>query len=301
MKHWLVQTRGPGMQALRRRRRMLGAVVWWVFATAVHAAEPLTGKASDFHGCALHEVTVAGREIRVLRPEKPRPGHPWVMAMQLYSQDRPEVANLNRLQVELVRRGFHVVAASPGGMLGSPDAEGRWLAVHRAMSGNYGLAVQCGLMGMSREGLTVARWAAEHPGKVAWIYLDKAVCDFKSWPGGKIGIGKGNAHAWASLMQAYGFRDEAEALAYAGNPVDLAPQLVAAKVAILYLAGGRDTLVPLADNGARLEAHYRTLGGTFELIVQERDAHHPHGLGDPAPVLEFIERQSGRSADLTSH
>lgn len=294
--HLLERIGRPGVSAWNGRRRALGVVMLAAFATDLHAVEPLPGEGSDFQGCALHVVPVAGREVRVLRPEKPRAGNPWVMAIQLYRPDRPEVANMNRVQVELVKRGFHVVVVAPGGMLGSPDPEGRWLAVYREMTGKYGLAAQCGLMGVSREGLTIARWAVEQPGKVAWLYMDKAVCDFKSWPGGKIGTGKGNPQAWASLLKAYGFKNEAEALAYSGNPVDLAPQLVAAKVAILYVAGGRDPLVPHADNGARLEAQYRALGGTFELILREQDSHHPHGLGDPAPVMDFIERQAARSA-----
>jgi hypothetical protein len=160
------------------------------------------------------------------------------------------------------------------------------------MTVKYGLARQAALLGLSREGLAITRWAAANPGKVSCLYLDKAVCDFKSWPGGKMGVGKGSPADWASLLQLYHFKSEVEALAYDHNPIDLAPKLAAAKVAILYLAGEKDDAVPYSENGGRLEREYKRLGGVFELILHPGEGHHPHGSPDAAPVVDFIQRHS---------
>lgn len=103
-------------------------------------------------------------------------------------------------------------------------------------------------MGLSREGLSIARWAALHPGKTARLYTDKAVCDFKSWPGGKLGTGKGSPKDWENLLPLYGFANESEALAYCENPVDLAPELAADGVAIVYVGGTKDAAVPSERN-----------------------------------------------------
>ena len=130
------------------------------------------------------------------------------------------------------------------------------------MTGKYGLAKKPVLMGLSREGLTIARWAAANPGKASCLYMDKAVCDFKSWPRGK------SANDWASLLKAYNFRDDAEALAFKENPADLAPKLIADKVANIYVTGGKDDWVPYSENGALMERQYKELGGVFELITR---------------------------------
>ncbi|MGA9276413.1 MAG: hypothetical protein WBV89_05650, partial [Ilumatobacter sp.] len=59
-------------------------------------------------------------------------------------------------------------------------------------------------------------------------------------------------------------------------------------VPLLLVCGAADTTVPYAENGAIMKQRYETLGGPVEIILQENVGHHPHGLGDPAPVIEFI-------------
>ena len=272
------------------------------------AAEFFPGEKSDCHGCALYSVQIGGETAQVLVPEKPAAGRPWVLAAQLYNLDSATVGNMTRTEIELVKRGFHVVVLGIGNTFGALDAIAKYDAVYRDMTGKFGLARQVALMGLSREGLSIARWAAANPGKVTCLYMDKAVTDFKSWPGGKIGVGKGSPSDWESLQKLYGFNSEAEAMAYKWNPIDLAPKLAAHKVAILYLAGEKDEAVPFEENGGKLQSEYKRLGGVFELIMHSGEGHHPHGSPDPRPVVDFIERHSvgsktspspGLSATLT--
>ena len=46
------------------------------------------------------------------------------------------------------------------------------------------------------------------------------------------------------------------------------------------------------ENGALLEAYYRQNGGTITTIGKENCGHHPHGLEDCTPIIEFAERYS---------
>ena len=256
--------------------------------TALLAAEPFPGAKGDHYGAPIYSVPIGKGTAKVICPEKPAPGSPWVLENQLYGQTPPVL--LGYTQAELVKRGFHVVVF--GVTLGAPDSIAKWDDVYREMTGKYGLSKRVALMGLSREGLSIARWAAANPGKVSCLYMDKGVCDFKSWPGGKLGIGKGSPKDWASLIQLYHFKSEAEALAYDRNPVDLAPKLAAAKVAIIYVMGSKDDVVPYAENGARIEEQYNKLGGTFKLIRHEGEGHWPHGLQDPTPVVDFIQEHA---------
>jgi len=268
-------------------------VVLALLLSPLRAAEPFPGEKADFHGVALYSVPFGKDVAKVLVPANPAPGRPWVLAQSLYNPESAPVAYMTRTELELVKRGFHIVAFGLGNTFGAPDVVVKWDAVYRDMTEKYGLAKQTSLMGVSREGLPMARWAAANPGKVTALYLDKAVCDIKSWPGGKIGKGKGSPRDWASLLPLYHFNSEAEALAYDQNPVDLAPKLIAAKVAILYIAGETDDVVPYADNGARVEQQYKKLGGEFVLISHPGEGHHPHGLANPSPVVDFIVNHAG--------
>jgi hypothetical protein len=93
--------------------------------------------------------------------------------------------------------------------------------------------------------------------------MDKAVCDFKSWPGGNLSTGKGCPKDWENLLALYGFSNESEALAYPENPINLAPKLAADGVAVVYVAGIQNDSVPVSENGARMEAAYAKPGGVL--------------------------------------
>jgi hypothetical protein len=125
------------------------------------------------------------------------------------------------------------------------------------------------------------------------IYGDAPVCDFKSWPGGK-GKGTGSPGDWKALMKCYGFENEAAALAYTGNPIDLLAPLAQAKVALIHVVGDADNVVPVAENTALIEERYQKLGGTMQVIHKPGVGHHPHGLGDVGPVVEFILKHGAR-------
>lgn len=267
-----------------------------ILATTLAAdcwGESFPGQKADFCGAALFSVPLSCGKVQVLVPEKPAVGRPWVLASQLYASNSAPVTYMTRTELELVKRGFHVVSLPLGNTFGAPSAIAKYDEVYREMTTQYGLAQRIAMLGLSREGLAIARWAAANPGKVSCLYMDKAVCDFKSWPGGKLGVGKGSPPDWQSLIKLYGFASEAEALAYDQNPIDLAPKLAKAKVAVLYLAGEKDDAVPYAENGERLEREYKKLGGSYELIMHPGEGHHPHGSPDPKPVADFIEQHAG--------
>lgn len=270
------------------------ALLWVVSSMSLGSAPlaPFPGTKSDFHGAALHAVQVEGDTVQILVPELPLPGRPWVLASQLYTLESPPVAYMTRTELALVKQGFHVVSLPLGNTFGAPQAIAKYDALFRAMTNTYHLANRVALLGLSREGLAIARWAAANPGKVTCLYMDKAVCDFKSWPGGKQGLGKGSPRDWVELQKLYGFQSEAEAMAFPWNPIDLAPKLVAHGVAVLYLAGDQDEAVPFAENGGRLQQEYKRLGGNFELILHKAEGHHPHGSPDPTPVVDFIARNA---------
>ncbi|MEI6323776.1 MAG: hypothetical protein WCP60_11845 [bacterium] len=267
-------------------------LIIWVPMPLLRSVELFPGPPSTYEGTTSYKL---GSAI-VLCPKVPAPGRPWVLCPDIYPLHKDVMANMGRTQLELVNRGFHVVSMNLGNTFGAPDAIAKWDPLYTEMTTRYGLSQKVALMGLSRQGLAIARWAADHPGKVSCLYMDKAVCDFKSWPGGKYkrmegtnNVGVGSTNDWASLQSLYHFPTEGDALAWKQNPIDLAPSLASNKVAIIYVAGEQDFTVPYVDNGARVERAYKDLGGVFKLIWRSGEGHHPHGLPDPMPVADFIE------------
>ena len=102
--------------------------------------------------------------------------------------------------------------------------------------------------------------------------------------------GPGASAEWGKVMDVFGFASEAEALAYRLNPVDRLAPLAEASIPILHVYGDADEAVPWDENTGVLAERYRAMGGHIELIAKPGCAHHPHGLDDPSPIVDFIWR-----------
>jgi pimeloyl-ACP methyl ester carboxylesterase len=183
-------------------------------------------------------------------------------------------------------------------MLGAPEAVGHWNACYERLTTQYGFAKKAALVGLSRGGLYCYNWAATNPDKVACIYGDAPVCDFKSWPGG-IGKGKRSDHDWQLVLERYGFKSDEEAKLYTKNPVDNLAPLAKARVPLLHVFGDADDVVPWEENTGLVEERYKKLGGEVVLIRKPGVGHHPHGLDDSTPIINFVWDHTA-SADAKS-
>ena len=246
-----------------------------------------------WQGHTRHSFVFEGRKAWVVVPEQPRPGNPWSWCMMF-----PDAFTERCAAPQLLDAGFHHAYLDVGNTFGSPAAVAQLAAFHDELV-RRGLAAKAALIGISRGGLYAQCYAAEHPGHVAAIYGDNPVCDFKSWPGGK-GRGKGSKPDWAACIAAYGFADEAAALAYDGNPVDRLAPLAEAGIAMIHVVGDQDDVVPAAENAVLVERRYRALGGTIEVIHEPGKGHHPHGLDDPQPVVDFLVKHASVDHPLVS-
>ena len=254
-------------------------------AAPANASAPSTpslfpGKLGKWHDFDSYTFEVDGKEVTVVAPKEAAKGKPWCWHGEFFGhKPDPDIA--------LLGKGFHIVYMKINDMLGSPPAVKHWDALYNELTKKYGFSKKPALVGLSRGGLYVYNWAIANPGKVSCIYGDAPVCDFKSWPGGK-GKGKGDKHNWELVMKLWGFKDEAEALAYKGNPVDSLAALAAHHVPLLHVYGDADDVVPPDENTLVIAERYRKLGGNIDLIAKAGVGHHPHGLQDSTPIVEFI-------------
>ncbi|MEQ8786575.1 MAG: alpha/beta hydrolase fold domain-containing protein [Pirellulaceae bacterium] len=251
---------------------------------AADEPQPLAGKTSDWNGFTRYDFEVEGKPVLVVAPTKAAPGRPWIWHGEFFGH-KPQP------DIELLKRGFHIAYMRVPDMLGSPTAVEHWNAFYKELTEKYGLAKKPGLVGLSRGGLYCYNWAAANPDKVACVYGDAPVCDFKSWPGGK-GKGKGSERDWRLVLERYGFADEAAALAYDKNPVDNLAPLARADVPLLHVYGDADEVVPWEENTGLLAQRYRQLGGRITLIDKPGVGHHPHGLDNPRPIVDFLAQHA---------
>lgn len=258
----------------------LGMGVTW-------AAEPFGGAVSDWHGFERHDFEVDGKTATVVVPKEAAPGKPWLWHGEFFGhKPDPDIA--------LLGRGFHIVYLAVPDQLGAPSAVAHWNRLYQELTQRHGLSAKAALCGLSRGGLYCFNWAVANPSRTACIYADAAVCDFKSWPGG-FGKGKGSPRDWQLVKERYGFPSDEAAKAYAGNPVDSLAPLAAAHVPLLLVFGDADDVVPWDENSGVIAERYPKLGGSVELIRKPGVGHHPHGLEDSRPIVEFLWKHSANA------
>ncbi|MBL9140074.1 MAG: hypothetical protein JNK85_29650 [Verrucomicrobiales bacterium] len=240
------------------------------------------GQRSAWNGFDRYDFQVDGHNALVVVPHKELPGRPWIWHGEFFGhKPLPDIAMLGR--------GFHIVYLSVPDQLGAPTAVNAWNGLYRELTERYGFGPRPALVGLSRGGLYCYNWATANPSKVSCIYGDAPVCDFKSWPGGK-GKGPGSPRDWQLVLERYGFKSEADALAYPANPVDSLLPLATAKVPLLHVFGDADEVVPWEENTGLLAERYTKLGGFIALIRKPGVKHHPHGLDDSTPIIDFLWR-----------
>ena len=243
------------------------------------------GKKSKWLGFDRYDFEFNGRKCRVVCPDKPASGSPWIWNAR-FPDWHSDIDSI------LLSEGFYVTYINTDELVGSPKAVKVWDEYYSYLTNVYHFSEKVALEGISRGGLYVYNFAKEYPWRVSCIYAEAPVCDFKSWPGG-FGTGKGSPDDWKLVKDVYGFKDDAEAKAYRNNPVDNLEKLAEAKVPVLHMIGLNDVVVPPVENSLVLIDRYIKLGGIATIIPctrgkQELQGHH-FPIESPRYVADFVK------------
>ncbi len=266
--------------------------------TRAEAAPPFPGQSARWEGFVRHNFKVDEADVIVVEPADPLPGRPWAWRGEFFGA-------FPNADVALVKAGWHLAYIGVPDQFGSPRAMAQWEKLYDILVKNHHLSPRPALIGLSRGALYCLAWAAAHPDKTLLVYLDNGVCDFRSWPGGKpkgLGTGVGSAEDWIKLLKAFDFKNDHEAITSELNPVERLEPIAEAKIPILLVYGDSDKTVPHQENSAVVYDRCKALGGPVERIVKPGADHHPHGLTDPRPIVEFFEkiRKAGDSTRTDS-
>lgn len=244
---------------------------------------------SDWHGFDRFHFSVADRAAYIVAPKTALPGKPWVWRARF-----PDFHF--EMDVELLKQGFHVAYIDVAGLFGAPQAMEIGDAFYDEVTQHRGLSQRPALEGVSRGGLFVYNWAVRHPERVACIYCDTPVLDFKSWPGGK-GTGIGSAGTWKQCLEVYGLT-EAEALEYRNLPLNHAAEIARHKIPLLHIVSESDTVVPPQENTYELQKRLQELNHSLPVISVPEGTEKSHGHHfthtDPQRVVKFIAEHAAR-------
>ena len=243
-----------------------------------HVSQPFPGLKGKWKGFDQYTFAYQDREAIVVCPKHAATGNPWIWRPAFFGA-------FASVDEELLRRGFHVAYYDLTHLYGSPRARKSGTDFYWNMVRMYGLSPKVTLEGFSRGGLFAYNWAADHPDKVACIYVDAPVCNVFSWPGRS----PENAGLWKGLLEEWGLTDD-QMNSFSGNPIDRLKPLADARIPVICVCGDSDKVVPFSENSAIVRQRYTAMGAPFELILKSGVDHHPHSLSDPAPVVDFIIR-----------
>lgn len=182
-------------------------------------------------------------------------------------------------EIELVKKGFHLCFINNVNRWGTDDMLDTQARFVRYVAEEYGLEQKVVPVGMSCGGLIGIKFAAKYPELVSCLYIDAPLLDYRT---------NGNPPSVRELLKVLGFADISELDNYFEMPIHKIPTLVANKTPIIMVVGGSDVIVPFEVNGALLEKAYRAAGIEIEVYCKPGCGHHPHGLEDCKPVLDFI-------------
>ena len=237
-----------------------------------------------WNGFVLLDSTLNGIPFKVVSPKTANQNRDWIWRARFWGHE-PQT------DIALLKQGFHLVYIEVGGLFGYEKAIRIWDDFYDFATQKYNLNKKVVLEGMSRGGLIIFNWGNRNAEKVACIYGDAPVCDFKSWPGGK-GSGPGSESDWQACLKEYGFTEQI-ALHFNGNPVDHMENIAGLKVPVLCVVGDADEVVPVSENTDLLQKRFELLGWKLEVIHKPGVGHHPHSLKDPTPIVDFILRSTG--------
>ena len=248
------------------------------------------GEQTDFHGYARYKFKTKGVPVSVICPKHPAPGKPWLWRSLFWDA----IKRFHLADLKLVEQGYHVVLVH-GDVAGHPSGNANIDAAYGLLTKEHGFAKKCSMASMSRGTLSLFRWASSNPEKVESIYVDNGVCNVLSWPAGKLVQGSGSkasgsAASWEGFKKKFGYKTDKDALKTKESPIDQLEPLAKAGVPILMVCGSKDSAVPYEENDAIMEQRYKALGGSIEVIVEDKG--HSHGMNDPRPVLNFIKKHN---------
>lgn len=220
-----------------------------------------------------------GREAILVFPDNANQEKNWLLKTEYFDA-------FPNFEVEMVKRGWHLAYiknVTRWCLDEDLDLKKRFAEY---LSAEYGLYSKCVPVGMSCGGMIAVKFAARYPQLVSALYLDAPVMNLLSCPAA---LGVATVSLWEEFAEHTG-TTLSELICYREHPIDRMHILLENNIPVMLVYGDSDEVVPYCENGALLEKYYRDNGGIITAIGKAGCGHHPHGLEDNSPIIEFVEK-----------
>ena len=234
---------------------------------------------SLYNGYKRIDFTFEGMNATIVFPNEPNSDKNWLLKTEYFEA-------FPNFELEMLSRGWHVAYVANVTRWCLDEDIDRKKRFCDFMTAEYELHSKCIPVGLSCGGMIGCKFAAKYPECVSALYLDAPVMNLLSCPAG---LGKAQNFMMPEFVEAFGMT-LAELISYRNHPIDNIPSLFEHNIPVIMLYGDVDDIVPYDENGAILEKYYRERGGNIVTIARKGCGHHPHGLDDLTPLVEFAEK-----------
>ena len=239
-------------------------------------------KETDFHGFKQILFEFDNKKATLVFPKNPREDKKWCFKTEYFSA-------FPNFQIEMLEKGYFVAHVQNETRWCLETDTERQAEFAKFLHNEFGLCEKFMTIGMSCGGMQSVYLAAKHPELVAAIYIDAPVINYLSCP---CCVGDSNNSAYDEFMKATGLTIK-DLIGYRKHPQDYIPKLIENKIPMFLIAGDSDTIVPFDENGIHLVNAYNEAGLDYSLVIKKGCDHHPHGLDDNTPLLNFAEKYYG--------
>ena len=234
---------------------------------------------SEWNGFKRLDFQLEGRSCILVCPHAPSDDKKWLYKTE-YFNAFPET------EIEMLKMGYYVAYMQKSTRL-CPESDTDIRSIFcDFLNEEFGLNKRCALVGMSCGGMQAVYFAAKYPQYVACAYLDAPVMNYLSWP---LAMGESQNDCTKEFEENMGMT-VAQMLNFRNHPIDQKEKLLQSGVPILLVSGDSDTVVPFSENGQLLYDYFKANDGNIELMLKEGGDHHPHGLPDNKPIIDFIQK-----------
>ena len=236
-------------------------------------------KKDRWNGYDMFVFDLNGRCVKLVCPQNPRSDKKWLLKTE-YMDAFPS------FEIEMLSRGYYVANIENITRWCKPEDTDARAELCEFLARELGLCEKCVPVGLSCGGMQAVYFAAKYPGYVAALYLDAPVLNLLSCP---CYLGIATSNLYASYFKHMGVTIS-ELLNYRNHPIDVADTIIMERIPTILICGDSDHTVPYEENGKLLAEKYRKTDIPFKVIIKENCDHHPHGLDDLSPIIDFVER-----------